>query len=76
MKNEDLHEDLLSPDQSDRATAMEELRRRAALEKRKPEGPPPTGLCHWCCEFVGAEKRWCDQHCRDDWEKEQARIRA
>jgi hypothetical protein len=69
MRNDDLYEDLLRPDQSDRATAMEELRRRAALSVRRPEGPEPIGECHNCGVAVERDARWCDKHCRDDWEK-------
>jgi hypothetical protein len=76
IRNEDLHEDLLRPDQSDRATAMEELRRRAALAVRQPEGPAPTGHCLNCDARLAPRQRWCDAHCRDDWEKEQRRIAA
>lgn len=71
MKHEDLLEDLNRPDQSDRATAMEELRRRAALERRMPEGPVPNGYCWNCDQDVADGLRWCDVHCRDDWEKAQ-----
>lgn len=69
VKNEDLHEDLLRPDQSDRATAMEELRRRAALSVRRPSGPPAIGECYNCGERLHGDMRWCDANCREDWEK-------
>lgn len=69
IKNEDLIEDLLRPDQSDRATAMEEMRRRAAISARRPSGPPANGECHNCGDRLSGDQRWCDEHCRDDWEK-------
>ncbi len=71
MKHEDLLEDLNRPDQSDRASAMEELRRRAALEARKPEAGAATGYCFNCDARLAPGLRWCDVHCRDDWERAQ-----
>jgi hypothetical protein len=68
-KHPDLVEDLNRADQSDRASAMEELRRRAALERRQPEAPPATGYCLNCEAKLREGQRWCDVHCRDDWQK-------
>lgn len=70
MKNEDVFEDLARADQIDRAAAMEELRRRHALEQRKPEGPAATGHCLNCDARLAARQRWCDVNCRTDWEKQ------
>lgn len=69
MKNEDVFEDLNRADQIDRASAMEELRRRHAIEQRKPEGPPANGYCFNCEARLRQGLRWCDVSCRDDWEK-------
>lgn len=55
----------------DQATAREELDRELALKRRAPTGPTPCGACHFCSEPLSAGLRWCDEHCRDDWEKEQ-----
>ena len=34
-------------------------------------------VCHFCDEHVADGERFCDQGCRDDWEKErQAMIRS
>lgn len=65
----DLLEDLNRPDQADRAAAMEELRRRAALTVRKPEAPEATGFCFNCEARLRDGHRWCDVHCRNDWQR-------
>lgn len=71
-KHPDLIEELTRPDQGDRAAAMEELRRRAAQAVRKPEAPQATGFCLNCeARLSGEGRRWCDVHCRDDWQKVQ-----
>lgn len=55
-------------DESDRATAHEELRRDIALRTRRPDGPAATGHCLNCGEPLTPGLRWCDCNCRDDWE--------
>ena len=55
----------------DQANAAAELFNRAALSKRHPEGPAPTGYCLNCDAHLAPRQRWCDVHCRDDWEKTQ-----
>ena len=70
-KHPDLLEELTRPDQGDRAAAMEELRRRAAIQARKPEAPAATGFCFNCEARLSAGRRWCDVHCRNDWQKAQ-----
>jgi len=70
-KHEDLLEDLTRPDQGDRAAAMEELRRRAAIAARRPEAPEATGYCFNCDARLAPKLRFCDVHCRDDWQKTQ-----
>lgn len=70
-KHPDLLEDLNRPDQGDRAAAMEELRRRAAMSVRKPEAPAATGYCLNCDARLAVGLRWCDVACRDDWQKVQ-----
>lgn len=53
----------------DHAQNTEELILGLAKAHRREEGPPPTGRCLYCGEEVDPPKRWCDAHCRDDWEK-------
>lgn len=62
------------PDKNDQATEQEALRRDAALAQRKPEGPPPTGECLICGAPLKDGRRWCNAHCRDDWQREQDAI--
>jgi hypothetical protein len=40
---------------------------------KRPTGPEANGHCHYCDEPVGEGMRFCDAHCRDDWQKEQGR---
>jgi hypothetical protein len=56
-------------DDADVAQETEERDRRLALRVRKPEGPPACGYCHNCSEPVRGGERWCDDDCRDDWER-------
>ena len=56
-------------DDSDRATAQEELARMAALAARKPEPQLESGRCSYCGKETPG--RWCDIFCRDDWTKQQ-----
>jgi hypothetical protein len=32
---------------------------------------PFTGTCHYCKERIG-EKKFCDEHCSQDWHEERA----
>ena len=56
-------------DDSDLATAQEEVARMAALAVRKPEPQLESGRCSYCGEETTG--RWCDIFCRDDWAKQQ-----
>ena len=56
-------------DLSDLATAFEEMYTRAAIDRRKLEGPPACGECLNCQAPLGEGMRWCDADCRADWEK-------
>lgn len=58
-------------DPIDIASECEALALAAALTLRKPNGPQPTGRCHYCDSRVAQSLRWCDITCRDDWEAEQ-----
>lgn len=34
-----------------------------------------TGYCLYCGELVAKGHRWCSVGCRDEWEKEQKKLR-
>jgi hypothetical protein len=70
LRNEDL-EDLFKGDQIDQANARAELRLRESLKQRKPEAPAATGYCFNCDARLAVGLRWCDVHCRDDWQAHQ-----
>lgn len=36
---------------------------------RRPEAPPATGRCLNCDEPVEHPRRWCNNECREDWER-------
>lgn len=38
-------------------------------QSKRPEGPPPRGLCHNCDEPVGDGLRYCDKDCEADFNK-------
>ena len=56
------------PDKNDAATATEELFRDLALRYRAPEAPKAAGRCLFCKEPLPEGRRFCDAHCRDDYE--------
>jgi hypothetical protein len=58
-------------DISDQATEREEQERARSLSARKPEGPAATGFCHHCGAQVPFALRWCDEDCRNDWQRAQ-----
>lgn len=43
------------------------------LRLRRASGPAPTGACLWCGEPLASPLRWCDEDCRDDWERAHSR---
>lgn len=55
-------------DDIDRANALAERERQAAIAARKPEGPRATGRCLWCDTPLELSRRFCGPECRDDWE--------
>lgn len=55
----------------ERAAAVEAARARAAAEARTT----PAGSCANCGELLEGDKRFCDQDCRDQYER-RARARA
>lgn len=40
---------------------------------RKPSGPIANGRCHSCDEIVSDTARFCNVHCRDEWDRQQIR---
>lgn len=58
-------------DQIDDAQEFEQLRRDIAVKHRMPRGPVAKGSCLFCDASLPAGKRWCDQECRDLWQKEE-----
>jgi hypothetical protein len=58
----------------DKAQAVETLFQAQALSARAPEGPPACGACYYCGALLKDGRRWCDAHCRDDWQREQDAI--
>lgn len=55
----------------DQGNAAAEIFRRSALSQKKAEGPAATGYCLNCDMKLAPKLRWCDPHCREDWEKTQ-----
>ena len=58
----------------DQANEAAEVFRRSALSQRAPEGPAATGHCLNCEARLRVGSRWCDVHCREDWEKTQRAV--
>ena len=56
-------------DDSDLATAQEEVARMAAIAARKPEPQLESGRCSYCGEATPG--RWCNADCHFDWQREQ-----
>lgn len=61
------------PDESDRASHLEELERQYLLEgvRRSAARLIPTGLCYFCDELVADDMAFCDTNCRDWYQNEQ-----
>lgn len=62
-------------DESDRASALEEQEREYALAKVRADmnkGLKPVGRCYFCDDDgVAANALFCDNDCRDLWQREQ-----
>lgn len=65
----------MMPDMIDQAAEYEVRDRERALARREAGGPPACGECHYCGAPLKDGRRWCDSHCRDDWQREQDAIR-
>lgn len=63
-------------DEADQAAQQEAAALPAALRRRRPEAPPACGACLYCGEALTGNRRWCDQDCRDDWQRRTRRIEA
>jgi len=63
----------MNADNLDIAAEREEIARQDAARRRKPEGPQPTGRCHYCDEILDDNMRWCSADHRDLWEREHGR---
>lgn len=59
----------------DRGCEREALDRDIAIRLKKPRGPIPTGFCATCRREVREGAQFCDAECREDWEREQRRMR-
>ena len=44
--------------------AIDRIRASTGLET-----PPATGKCLWCDAEIGADRRFCDGACRDDYQR-------
>lgn len=57
-------------DDADRANKDWEVYQKNISVNLKKEAEP-TGYCLYCHEPLhDKRKRWCDAHCRDDWQRE------
>jgi len=58
-------------DQFDQASDREMLDREIAVSQARKLKThiEPTGHCLECGEPVSDGKRWCDNFCRDDWQR-------
>lgn len=58
-------------DDADRAQQVEELQREVAVQAAREALPalPDVGYCYYCDEATERGKRFCDDDCRDDWQR-------
>jgi hypothetical protein len=56
-------------DPADSAEVATELFLRAAIAARQDEGPKFCGMCYNCGEALDDPHRFCDNDCRDDWQR-------
>lgn len=61
-------------DSIDHAVEIEDFMLQTQLTKRRDEAADFTGFCLYCEEPVEQPHRWCDVACRDDYQKQQARV--
>lgn len=60
-------------DAADRAQAVQQMEIDAALSRRAGPAPTAGGACLFCEEPLADAERYCDQHCRDDYVRLQAK---
>jgi hypothetical protein len=66
------------PDEADLGNELMQLQTELAIREnaaRTAATPPGSKNCLFCGEDlpagrVGVQSRWCDEDCRDDWERE------
>lgn len=56
-------------DIADKAAEAVEVFQRIAKTRREPEGPEANGYCYNCGDPTQDGYRWCDDHCRHDWQR-------
>lgn len=59
-------------DWTDEASATTEFFEKVALENLKHQRKlAPVGRCHYCTEGLHKDQLFCDNDCRDDWQRDQ-----
>ena len=60
-------------DEVDNASGAIEAHMAEALSRARQGAvlAPPRGACFFCEREVSRGKRFCDQDCRDDWQREE-----
>lgn len=53
----------------DDANNQAEMALQIQLRARRPEGPVATGICLSCEAELAEGKRWCNNFCRDDYDR-------
>lgn len=63
-------------DEIDRASDVEQIQRDSAIYRARQAKTTivSTGKCLHCDAELDDERRWCDEWCRDDWQKIEART--
>lgn len=58
-------------DDVDMASEREEIAREKAIKhiQNKPLAVQPVGHCLSCGETLADDKLWCNNTCRDDWQR-------
>jgi RNA polymerase-binding transcription factor DksA len=58
-------------DDVDIASDREQVARDKAIKyiQNKPPAAVSTGYCLECGAPIANNKRWCDNYCRDDWQR-------
>lgn len=61
----------LMADDIDIASEREQIARDKQIQhiQNKPPAAKSCGVCLECGEAVQGDLRWCDNYCRDDWQR-------